>query len=183
MGTSDRHANGILRKQKNIIKHLLKSYDVSPGKTHVGIIIRSNPSVISLELGQIKNRDLLYKQIDKIEVPEPGDLADALVIATNGVFSPFYGARSDFRKSLVVFVDGNFDSNKAALKSSAIKLKNNGVNMIVIDVSTEIDPRLMGEKDQVFDAFFFPPLLEDLDIALYPVVKAMQPGASKLVYD
>ena len=176
IGSSDANSKSVIEKQKKVIKQLLNSYDVFPGKTHVGVIIRSNPSVISLEVGQIKDREKLYKQIDKIEITERGNLADALAIANNGVFSPVYGARADFRKSLVVFVDGYPYSDKAALKSFGEKLKNKGINMIVIDVSSDIEPSVLEEKTPYYDVFFFPPLLDELDIALYPVVKSMQPG-------
>ena len=175
IGTSQLNANDLLRKQKEIVKHILNSYDISPGKTHAGIIIRSNPSAISLEIGQIKNREMFYKQLDKIEIVGKGSLADALAIASNGVFSQRYGARPDFRKSLVVFVDGDLDADKAVLKSTGEKLRKKGVNMIVIDVSSGPDMH-QREKTPYYDVFFFPPSLDDLEIALYPVVEAMQPG-------
>ena len=132
--------------------------------------------MISLQVGQIKNRERLYKQIDEIEITDKGNLADALAIANNGIFSPVYGARTDVRKSLVVFVDGYPYSDKAALRSFGEKLKKKGITMVVIDVSSDIEPSVLEEKTPYYDVFFFPPMLDELDIALYPVVNSMQPG-------
>lgn len=176
IGASVRQANDILRRQKRIVKEILNFYDVSSGKTHIGIITRSNPSVINLEIGQIKKRSLLYKHLDQIEIPEPGNHANALAVANNGVFSPVYGARPDFRKSLIIFVDGYYEEDKAALSSVAKKMESQGVKVIVIDSSSGRDPHLSDKDGRSYDVFFFPPSLDELELALYPVVTAMQPG-------
>ena len=182
MGSSDNKARNILLKQKKIAVQLLNSFDVSPGKTHVGVIIRSSPSIIGLELGEFKERHRLYKQIDRIQITENGDLSGALAIASNGIFSPAYGARPDFGKSLVVFIDGYLHSDRAALRSVGEKMKRKGIRMIVIDVSSDIKPTSPDERTPFYDVFFFPPLLDELEIALYPVLKAMEPGQTFLPF-
>ena len=177
IGSSEAGASKTIQKQKKIIKQLLNSYDVSPGKTHVGVVSYSYPPLINLEMGKFKNRERLYKQIDEIDVTGKGSLADALALIHNGIFSPVFGARPDFRKSLVMFLDGYLSADKVLLNSTGEKLKDKGINMVVIDVSSDIEPSVLEEeKSPYYDVFFFPSHLEELGIALHPIVKAMQPG-------
>ena len=177
IGSSEVGASRTIQNQKRIIKQLLNSYDVSPGKTHVGVITYSNPPLISLEMGKFKNRKGLYKQIDEVDVTGKGNLADALKTIHNGLFSPLFGARPDFRKSLVVFVDGYLNADIALLNSTGEELKNKGISMVVIDVSSDVESSVLKEeKSPFYDVFSFPPHLNELDIALHPVIKTMQPG-------
>ena len=171
------------RKQKTILKHLLTSYNVSPGKTHVGVIRNTKPKAsIALKIGQVQYPTALYNEIDKMKVTDSGTLIDALRLASDQLFTVVNGARPAFKKSLVVFIDGKIDADKAALKAVGRELKNKGINIIVIDVTSKGDTKQLEELVPLHNVFFFPPKLDELDMALYPIVRALQPGEIKFIF-
>ena len=165
------------RKQKTILKHLLTSYNVSPGKTHVGIIRNTKlKASIALKIGQVQYPTALYKEVEKMKVTESGKLIDALTLASDQLFTAVNGARPAFKKSLVVFIDDKIVADKAALKAVGRELKNKGITTIVIDVTSKGDLKQLEELVPLHNVFFFPPKLDELDMALYPVIRALPPG-------
>lgn len=177
VGAKEPQAAETARKQKTILKHLLTSYNVSPGNTHVGVIRNIKPkAIIALKIGQIQDPAALYQEVDKMKTTDSGKLIDALRLSSDQMFTVANGARPAFKKSLVVFIDGKIDADKAALKLVGSQLKGKGINVIVIDIASKADPRQLKELVPLFNVFFFPPKLDELDMVLYPVIRALQPG-------
>ena len=117
-----------------------------------------------------------------MKMTDSGKLIDALTLASDQLFTVVNGARPAFKKSLVVFIDGKIDADKAALKAVGRELKNKGINVIVIDVTSKGDPKQLEELVPLHNVFFFPPKLDELDMTLYPVVRALQPGEIKFIF-
>ena len=177
LGGSGNEANEIVRKQKTIVKHMLKSYDVAQGKTHVGVISKTTPAAIKLKIGQIQNQAELYRSIEDMQLSGPTEeLLKALQIASDNIFDSSNGGRPGYKNSLVVFVEKDIDLDNNAFKAAKERLKALGVNIIVIDVTSKVDPKKLSQLVPMHNVFFFPPLLDELDMSMYPLVKTMQPG-------
>ena len=176
VGASGAKGFEMLEKQKKIIKHMLQSYDVAPSKTHVGVIQKGLQPKIAIKLGQFKELLKLESAINQLGVNDAGRMVDSLRLADEKMFSSSYGGRPGYKKSLVVFVDKKIEEDKEGLEEAGKSLKNNGVNVIVIDLDEAAGKEDLKGIAPLNHVFFFPPLLDDLDMVLYPIVRAVHPG-------
>ena len=181
IGTTGKNSEQGFSKQKRIIEHLLTSYDVSPGQTHVGIINNDKPTTVAMKFGEFTSDELRLK-IDELKNPNSNMLLAALNYANDEMFTSRNQARPGFKKSLVVFVNKGVETDEDALKSIGRKLKNSKRNVIVIGMDPEADGDKMKAIADSNDVFFFPPSLEELDMILYPIVKRTEPGKEKLFH-
>ena len=163
--------------QKEMVKHLLTSYDTLAGRTHVGIISNGNPPKAVVKIGQYHG-DRLKTEIDKLPQRKSGLLLDSLNFAGDHMFTSVNGARSDAKKSLIVFVNEKVKSDKSALDSVGKKLKKSGINVIVVGLDLSVDKENISAASPSNEVFIFPPALEELDLSLYPIVRASYPGVS-----
>ena len=175
MGASADDKDARFVTQKAIVKHLLTSYDTSNGRTHVGIISNGHPPKAVVTIGQY-HRDRLKEEIDKLLQGKAGLLLDSLNFANDRMFTSMNGARSDVKKSLIVFVNEKVKSDKSAIDSVGKKLKNSGINVIVIGLDPSLDRKNISAASPSNEVFLFPPSLEELDLSLYPIVRAIYPG-------
>ena len=176
IGASGYKAFETFQKQKRIIKHMLKSYDVAPGKTQVGFVQTGKFPTIAMKLGEFKNLEQITAAVDMLGVNDAGRLRDALIMANGRMFLSSYGGRPGFKRSLVVFVNEKLDEDINALEEVGKKLKDNGVNVIVVGLDEETDVEKLSALSPLNHVFFFPPLLDELDMLLYPVIKSTYPG-------
>ena len=179
VGATGTNSEQRFKKQKKIMKHLLTSYDVSPGQTHVGIINNDKPTTVAMKFGEFSN-DALRSKIDELKNPNSNMLLAALNYANDEMFTIRNQVRPGFKKSLVVFVNKGVDSDDEALKIVGRKLRDSNINVIVIGIDPEADGDKMKAIANLNDVFFFPPLLEELGMILYPIVRRIQPGKEKL---
>ena len=155
---------------------MLTSYDVAPGKTQVGLIQKGTTPRLIVKIGDAADSNRLLSVIDSIGTNDDGRLLDALKFANDEMFKTRNGARPGYKRSLVVFVNEKIDAETNALKDIGIKLKDNGINVIVVGLNEEADKTKMMAVAPLNDVFFFPPLLDELDMALYPIVRSTYPG-------
>ena len=175
MGASTKDRDARLMTQKAIVKHILTSYDTSTGRTHVGIIDNGNPPKAVFTIGQYHG-DRLKTEIDRLPQSKSGLLLDSLNFANDRMFTSMNGARSGARKSLIVFVNKKVKSDKSAIDSVGKELKNSGINVIVIGLDPSLDKENISGASPSNEIFFVPPVLEEVDMSLYPVVRATYPG-------
>ena len=173
----------LLRTQSKILKHMLKSYDIAPGKTHVGIVQMGKVPRVAINFDWYTYLLPLEAAVDHLSlniinfgVNNDGKLRDALFVANDKLFTSSYGSRPGFKKSLVVFVNKKLDEDTKALEEVGKSLKKNNINVIVIGLNKEADNDKLKAISPLNHLFFFPPLLDELDIALYPVVRSTYPG-------
>ena len=162
-------------KQKATVKHLLTSYDTSNGRTRVGIISNGHPPKAVVTIGQY-HRDRLKEEIDNLPQRKAGLLLDSLNFANDRMFASMNGARSGVKKSLIVFVNEKVKSDKSAIDSVGKKLKNSGINVIVIGLDPSLDRKNISAAFPSNEVFFFPPVLEELDLSIHPIIRATYPG-------
>ena len=176
IGASGDDSENRFKKQKEITKHLLTSYDTSAGKTHVGVISNGRPSQAAIAIGKYHG-DTLISEIDGLANSNTEMLIDALNFANDDMFTARNGARPGVRKSLVLFVNDEKEKSDAdALALLGKTLRGSGINVIVIGVNPSLESGKLKAVSPLNEVFFFPPLLEEIDMALYPVVRATYPG-------
>ena len=175
MGASGNDGDERFNKQKEITRHFLTSYDTSPGKTHIGIISNGRPPKAAITIGKYHD-GRLQTEIANLPNSKAQMLVDSLNFANDFMFTPVNGARPGVKKSLVIFLNDKVTSDKAAVESVGNKLKSSGINVIVIGMDPSLDGEKIGAVSPVHGVFFFPPLLEEMDILLYPVRRASYPG-------
>ena len=168
----------MLNRQKAIVKEILKSHNIGPDKTHVGILQKTKPLKLSMKIGQFKEKQILLDEIDKLRPGEPGELSGALKFVKDEMFDFNNGARRGFRKSLVVFVTNEEQEDKNALKTIGRDLLSKDVNVVVVAMNQTADPEKLKAISPENQVIFFPPQLEELDLAVYPVTRATFPGNS-----
>ena len=166
----------MLNKQKAIIKEILKSHNIGPDKTHVGIMQKMKPIRLSMKIGQFKEKQILLGEIDKLRPGEPGELSSALKFARDEMFDLKNGVRRGFKKSLVVFVTNKGQQGKDALKNIGRDLLSKDVNVVVVALNQTADPEKLKAISPENQVIFFPPQLDELDLAVYPITRATFPG-------
>lgn len=169
-------------KQKKIIKHLLTSYNTTAGQAHVGVITNSRPVKTAIAFG-VYHGSRLIEEIDRVQNTRKESLIDALRFANDDMFTMRNGARPSVKKSLVVFVNDQVESDSNALELVGKRLRQSGINVIIIsmDPSVENDDNIRSLSPSNY-VFFFPPSLDELSMVLFPVVRATYPGTSSFIY-
>ena len=175
MGGNGKDMNERFITQKAIVKHLLTSHDTSAGKTHVGIISNGNPPKAIVTIGKYHG-DRLKTEIDKLPQRKSGLLLDSLIFANDRMFTSMNGARSGAKKSLIVFVNEKVKSGTSAIDAVGKKLKSSRINVIAISLDPSLNKEKISPASPSNEIFFYPPSLEELDVSLYPVVRATYPG-------
>ena len=175
MGASGIDTDARFMAQKAVMKHLLTSYDTSAGRTHVGIISNGNPPKAALTIGQYHG-NRLGTEIDMLPQRQSGLLLDSLNFANDRMFTSVNGARSGAKKSLIVFVNEKVKSDKSAIDLVGKKLNSSGINVIVISLDPSLDTDKLTAASPSNEVFFFPPFLEELDLSVFPIVRASYPG-------
>ena len=176
VGASGDKGIELLQRQVKILNHMLTSYDIAPGKTHVGIVQKGKIPKVVIKFGEFKDLPTLNTAADNLGVNDVGTLRDALFVANDKLFSSSSGSRPGFKKSLVVFVNEKLDEDSKALEEVGKRLKENNINVIVIGLNEEADSEKLKKFAPLNHVFFFPPLLDELDMALYPVIRSTYPG-------
>ena len=175
LGASGPNSVENFRKQKDIAKHLLSSYNTSPGNTQVSVVINTLPTTADIKFGQFHGANLLAA-MEKLPNTKSESFSDALHFANDDLFKPRNGARPGLKKSLVVFVNDDIKDDSDGLLTITKNIKANGINLIVINMDPEANKDKMKAISGLNNVFFFPPLLEELDLALYPIIRAIYPG-------
>ena len=166
----------MLQKQKKVLMRMLTSYDIAPGKTHVGVTQVGQLPTIPIKLSDLNDLSALKAAIADLRVDDAGNLIDALRVANYRMFSRAYGGRPDFNRSLVVFVNENVDEDLKALEIVGKQLKDNNVIVVVIGLNGEVAIDKLKAISTPYHVFFISPLLDELDTALYPVIRSTYPG-------
>lgn len=98
------------------------------------------------------------------------------------MFTPRLGARPGVKKSLVVFINDKVQSDSDALALLGKTFRDSSINVIVIGLDPDVENEKLQALSPSQDIFFFPPLLDEIDMLLYPVVRAAYPGKCCLIF-
>ena len=128
-------------KMKKLVKASLRSYNISVPETNVALMQFGSDAEIKLRLTQGTNLDTVEKSVnDLARVGGPRRMNKALRVIRRDIFNGL--KRNNVQRVVVLFTTGkNSGDGTGELPRVARDLRSQGVEVIVIVVGKEIDPK------------------------------------------
>ena len=128
-------------KMKKLVKASLRSYNISVPETNVALMQFGSDAEIKLRLNQGTNLDTVEKSVnDLARVGGPRRMNKALRVIRRDIFNGL--KRNNVQRVVVLFTTGkNSGDGTGELPRVARDLRSQGVEVIVIVVGKEIDPK------------------------------------------
>jgi len=125
------------QKEKEFVAEIVESFDISPDKTHVGMIVFSSNAWIEFNLDTYSDKDSLRSGILNTNYVDGGtNTAAALNLMLDAGFSTENGARRDGIQIGIVITDGR-SNDLAATADSAMKVHQQRIYMFAIGIILE----------------------------------------------
>ena len=149
-------------REKNFLKTIVRSLNLSPGLSRVSIIPYSERADVTVNFSDRLSMDSLLRRIDNI--PYYGgrkQIDQALQLAASRLFLPGGSARQYVPRTLVIVTDGEQERLTAgtAFNESLALLKENGVKFLVVAIGGDVDGReldaFVEDENDVFIADSF----------------------------
>ena len=144
-------------KLKDLVKDMIKNYNISQPETHVGLMEFSSKTKVILPLNKTFDSDVIRNEVDRI-VPSGGKgtvTDDVLRKAADEVFAVKSGGRPGASKVLIIVTDGK-SSGEEPPKRAVKPVKKKGVRVYVVNIGEDTD------KDELND-------IAPTDKNIYPV--------------
>ena len=156
---------------------LLKSFTISPSATHVGFLTYGRDAKIAFKLGSLLTYANADKAINDVTLGNPGyNLIALLKKSRNQFFTQNFGGRPGIAKSLFIFNNGKSGILSDDVQYEADKLRELGVKIVVLGVSSNIDANELRLISTNRDSYFFAKDLPNIDQHLNQIVYQLQPG-------
>ena len=143
-------------KMKKFVKGALNMYNISALKTHVGILsFGGDTNNIALPLKDGISKPLVDQTVDSLKrCGGQRHMNKAIRFVADKMFTTENGGRPNAGKVLVLLTAGrNSAEGKEDLPKAARKLKENGVDVFVIGLGTNVDDdeliAIASEKDDI----------------------------------
>ena len=128
-------------KMKKLVKASIKSYNISAPQTNVALVQFGGDAEIKLTLNQGTNLGTVEQSVnDLVRVGGPRRMNKALRVIRRDIFDSL--KRSDAQRVVVLFTTGkNSRDGTGELPSVARDLRSRGVEVIVVVIGKESDPK------------------------------------------
>ena len=150
--------------QSQIAAKIASRYRLSPDRTRASIIVYSKNAQIELLLKDGISQEALQQKLSSLPFLGLDTRLDrGLYIARLALFTKKYGARQRVPKILYVFTDGQqstLDGN--ALAEQAHKLRQLGVQVVVVGIGGAVDRSELESLGNVNDKVYYPNSFYDL---------------------
>ena len=170
-------ANERFAAQKNLVKGILKKYDVSKKKALISLILKDTQPFIALNLGDTTNKkdaELLIDSLRNRKRTIP--MANALAFINNTVFTVRNGARPGVPKSILYFVDDMETGNRNNANEIAGKLREYKVKLVIVNQGDPVETDKLKLLAPGNESVFSVPDLKNIDRFIVPVSDALKPG-------
>ena len=137
VGSSPPNASRLFKYQLEIVKALIDRD--TPITTRYGLITYGNQAYTRMSFGDFQEKPRMKQFIDFIEWSENGVALDDALQKAQNLFensSPLHS-----RKLLVVFLTSRTGTSIVELQNKSRKLRENGVNILVIPIGSNADDR------------------------------------------
>ena len=167
----------VLNVQKEFVRNLLKTFTISSSDTRVGFMKYGRGSKLVFRLDSVMSDQNINQAISDVTSEDPGyNLLSLLKLAGNQFFQRGYGGRPGVAKSLLIFNNGRSGISIDDLQAEANKLRDMGVKIVVVGISTNVDqPKLRGISTNR-DSTFFLNQPSMLNTRVVPITRQLQPG-------
>ena len=170
-------ANERFAAQKNLVKGILKKYDVSKKKALISLILKDTQPFIALNLGDTTNKkdaELLIDSLRNRKRTIP--MVNALAFINNTVFTVRNGARPGVPKSILYFVDDMETGNQNNANEIAGKLREYKVKLVIVNQGDPVETDKLKLLAPGNESVFSVPDLKNIDRFIVPVSDALKPG-------
>ena len=134
MGSADPNGRETLTKEKFIVNEIIEKSKDAFAK--YGVVQFENVGSVKVPLGDYKDEKELKQNVKKLPFKEGTSLHEGIKSAGKEFEK---NGRPKARKIMVVFVDGNDDSTKNALKKVAEPLKKKKVKIVPVVLGENLD--------------------------------------------
>ena len=127
------------KKEKDFVKLLVKSFDISPEHSRGAIVLNSDPASVKLRFNQHTNTAAFKSAIDELPYEKgPKRIDKALEVAHKEVF---VSARAGVPKIAIVLTDGwqRQDPDDKSLEEISERLRRAGVRILAVGIGN-VDP-------------------------------------------
>ena len=160
--TSGSISNENFRKQKDFVKALASAFDPSTTKHQLSLISYSTNAQIELSFKDSADLVKFKNVVDRMPHTKGRTRLDkALKLASSQLFTDNGGVNSGKQKTMVILTDGrqSQDPGSVPLKDAVRPLKQQGVRIYVVAVSSELDLKelyeLTEKEEDVFTVIDF----------------------------
>ena len=137
VGASDPGATQMFKFQLDLVKAFIDRD--SPIKTHYGLITYGKEAYTRMSFGDFQDKSRMKQYVDLIRWSDNGVALDDALQKAQKLFEESSPLHS--RKLLVVFVTARTGTPIKALEDKSRKLRENGVNILVIPIGNSTDNR------------------------------------------
>ena len=176
LGAAGSNAAAIFKTELDFAKSLISSYIISPSQTQVGAITYGAGANLAFSLNAHSSKSAVSSALGGVRNPGNGaNIGAALQLARTSLFSQENGARDKVQKTLVIFANEKFGGNNAEIQTELQALRAAGIRIVIVGIGGNVDKKQVNEIAS-HNAVFFPLLLEEMDLYLYPVYRATLRG-------
>lgn len=163
--------------QKELVKGLLKKYDISQKKTLVSYISMDTVPFITSKLGDARDKNDALRILDSvINRKQTTSMDNVLTFINDTVFSSERGARLGVPKSILYFVDTDQTGDKRAISQLAQKQRAANVKLVIVGQGGSVNKEDLTPVAYDEKSVFFPPDMKEIWKYVNPVSVALQPG-------
>ena len=168
---------------KDTVMEIIKRFDINREQMLPGVVVYGRRGVTTpIQIGSVFTKERALDLVKELRSPlAEGNyyLREALEMVDRNLFNTLYGARSDAKKTLYVFMD-QVPSNDVKQIMTTLKQKDVNVIVVTYGLSDKKDQEDVKKTMPTSNAWFFPEKLEDILNNIQPYVSAALPG--ELVY-
>ncbi|XP_073236997.1 collagen alpha-3(VI) chain-like [Porites lutea] len=131
-------------KQKEFIKAVAATLDISPFHSQIGVITYSDRASVEIKLSDHQHQEDLINAVESMKyIGRTTRIDKAVAIATKELMTPGAGRREDIPGVLVILTDGRQtpDSDTTPLNESSSSLEKLGVKTIVVGIGELADEK------------------------------------------
>lgn len=161
MDSSASIGNTDYKKEKDLVKLLAKSFDISPSHSRVAIVLNSGSAFLGVSFDQYSNHAAFTSAVDKLPYKKGRKRVDkALEVANNELFVK---ARTKAVKLAVVIISGRQiqELNLKDLKRASERLRTAGVRILAVGIG-DVDPAELRLMTESYSDVFLAKSFEDL---------------------
>ena len=131
-------------KQKEFIKAVARTLDMSPFHSQIGVITYSDRASVEIKLSDHQHQEDLINAVESLKyIGRTTRIDKAIVVATKELMTPGAGRREDIPGVMVILTDGRQtpDSDTTPLEEASLSLEKLGVKTIVVGIGKLADEK------------------------------------------
>lgn len=164
------------RQQKDFIKAVTQTIDVTPSHSRVGVITYSDRASVAIKFSDYKHREEFKNALEALPYHGKTTRIDkAIVMASKELMTEKGGRRDDIPGVMVIMTDGRQtpDLDVTPLEEAAASLEELGVTTLVLGIGELADEKELRKMTTRDDDVFLAPSLQRLPSLVQPLASSI----------